>query len=117
MGQNSLFFDKFTVELAWKLFLKKEDFFLDSPFINPLLEKKLPQGMPPTLVVSAELDMLRDRCIAYAEFLKKQGINSQINNYKDTVHGFANLEILLDSPQALACAEDISVWMHKRLGK
>lgn len=114
MAQSSLFYDKQTLSFVWKLFLKESEFSLDSPIVNPLKKESLPAGMPPTLIVTAEKDMLRDRCIAYAELLRKNGVDSQVNNYKDVVHGFASSEVLMESPQAMACMEDVSVWMHKR---
>lgn len=115
LADTSYFYDKSTLNLVWKLFLDEEEFSLDHPAINPLIEIDIPQKMPPTLLITAEHDMLRDRAMAYSVLLKKWGIDSQVNDYKDVVHGFASAEPLLNTPQAESCAEDISMWIHRHI--
>jgi acetyl esterase len=44
--------------------------------------------MPPTLVVSAELDTLRDEGEPYAELLKRAGVKAQWIRFGDAPHGF-----------------------------
>ncbi|KAH0470186.1 hypothetical protein IEQ34_001744 [Dendrobium chrysotoxum] len=68
--------------------------------------------MPPTLTVVAEHDWMRDRAIAYSEELRKVNVDAPGLEYKDTVHEFATLDMLLKTPQAQACAEDIAIWSH-----
>ena len=34
-------------------------------------------------------------------------------DYKNVVHEFATLVVLLKTPQAQACAEDIAIWVKK----
>ncbi|KAK6930885.1 Alpha/beta hydrolase fold-3 [Dillenia turbinata] len=112
---NSYFYDKSTCMLAWKLFLPEEEFDLDHPAANPLNRgRETPfKYMPPTLTVVAEHDWMRDRAIAYSEELRKFNIDAPVLEYKDAVHEFATLDILLKTPQALACAEDIAIWVKK----
>uniref|UniRef100_A0A9I9D8I0 Alpha/beta hydrolase fold-3 domain-containing protein n=1 Tax=Cucumis melo TaxID=3656 RepID=A0A9I9D8I0_CUCME len=110
---NSYFYDKAMCLLAWKLFLPEEKFSLDHPAANPLVSGR--EGpplklMPPTLTVVAELDWMRDRAIAYSEELRKVNVDAPVLDYKDAVHEFATLDILLKTPQAQACAEDIAIW-------
>ncbi|KAM0987634.1 hypothetical protein ACFX13_011924 [Malus domestica] len=113
---NSYLFDKATCMLAWKLFQTEEEFDLDHPAGNPLM----PAGrgpplktMPPTLTVVAQHDWMRDRGIAYSEELRKANVDAPLLDYKDTVHEFATLDVLLETPQAKACAEDITIWVKK----
>ncbi|KAH9603330.1 hypothetical protein KSS87_001378 [Heliosperma pusillum] len=112
---NSYFYDKPMCVLAWKLFLPEEEFNLDHQAANPLVPNRGPplKLMPPTLTVVAEHDWMRDRAIAYAEELRKVNVDAPVLEYKDAVHEFATLDMLLKTPQALACAEDISIWVKK----
>ncbi|CAI9111513.1 OLC1v1011756C1 [Oldenlandia corymbosa var. corymbosa] len=112
---NSYFYDKSMCLLAWKLFLPEEEFNLDHPAANPLIPGRGPplKQMPPTLTVVAEHDWMRDRAIAYSQELRKVNVDAPVYEYKDAVHEFATLGILLGSPQAQACAEDISIWVKK----
>ncbi|KAL2529045.1 putative carboxylesterase 16 [Forsythia ovata] len=113
---NSYFYDKAMSILAWKLFLSEEEFNLDHPAANPLVADR--EGpplklMPPTLTVVAEHDWMRDRAIAYSEELRKVNVDAPVLDYKDAVHEFATLDMLLKTPQAQACAEDIAIWVKK----
>lgn len=112
---NSYFYDKAMCMLAWKLFLPEEDFSLDHPAANPLVPGRGPplKVMPPTLTVVAEHDWMRDRAIAYSEELRKVNVDAPVLEYKDAVHEFATLDMLLKTPQAQACAEDIAIWVKK----
>ncbi|XVF13965.1 hypothetical protein REPUB_Repub09cG0015300 [Reevesia pubescens] len=112
---NSYFYDKAMCLLAWKLFLPEEEFSLDHPAANPLIPDKGPplKLMPPTLTVVAEHDWMRDRAIAYSEALRKVNVDAPVLEYKDAVHEFATLDMLLKTPQAQACAEDIAIWVKK----
>ncbi|KAG0498878.1 hypothetical protein HPP92_003569 [Vanilla planifolia] len=112
---NSYFYDKAMCILAWKLFLPEHEFNLDHPAANPLVPGRGPplKCMPPTLTVVAEHDWMRDRAIAYSEELRKVNVDAPVLEYKDAVHEFATLDILLKTPQAVACAEDIAIWVKK----
>lgn len=112
---NSYFYDKAMCILAWKLFLPEEDYSLDHLAANPLLPNRSPplKLMPPTLTIVAEHDWMRDRAIAYSEELRKVNVDAPVLEYKDAVHEFATLDMLQKTPQALACAEDISIWVKK----
>ncbi|WOG96402.1 hypothetical protein DCAR_0415737 [Daucus carota subsp. sativus] len=112
---NSYFYDKPMCILAWKLFLPEEEFSLDHPAANPLVPDRGPplKRMPPTLTVVAEHDWMRDRAIAYSEELRKVNVDAPVLEYKDAVHEFATLDMLLKTPQAQACAEDIAIWVKK----
>lgn len=112
---NSYFYDKQMCILAWKLFLPEKEFNLDHPAANPLVPGRGPplKCMPPTLTVVAEHDWMKDRAIAYSEALRKVNVDAPVLEYKDTVHEFATLDILLKTPQAQACAEDVAIWVKK----
>ena len=115
LGNNSLFFDHKTIRLAFRLFLPKDEFSLDHPAVNPLIKGECPPGMPPTLTITAEHDMTKDRTIAYNVFLRRLGVEAQNLDYKDAAHGFASMEVLMNSREAEGCAEDIAIWVHKHI--
>lgn len=112
---NSYFYDKATCLLAWKLFLPEGDYSLDHVAANPLIPGREPplKLMPPTLTIVAELDWMKDRAIAYSEALRKVNIDAPVLEYKDAVHEFATLDILVKSRQAEVCAEDMAIWIKK----
>ncbi|CAN4079152.1 unnamed protein product [Withania somnifera] len=114
---NSYFYDKAMCILAWKLFLPEGEFDLDHPAANPLIAERGPplKRMPPTLTIVAEHDWMRDRAIAYSEELRKVNVDAPVLEYKDAVHEFATLDMLLKTPQAQACAEDIAIWVKKHI--
>ncbi|XP_039120881.1 probable carboxylesterase 16 [Dioscorea cayenensis subsp. rotundata] len=116
---NSYFYDKSMCLLAWRLFLPEYEFDLDHPAANPLVPGRGPplKCMPPTLTVVAEHDWMRDRAIAYSEELRKVNLDSPVLEYKDSVHEFATLDMLLTSPQAQACADDIAIWVKKYISQ
>lgn len=112
---NSYFYDKATSVFAWKLFLPEKEIDLDHPAANPLFPKRETplKNMPPTLTIVAEHDWMRDRAIAYSEELRRVNVDAPLYDYKDAVHEFATLDVLLKTPQAMACAEDIAIWVKK----
>ncbi|XP_062110554.1 probable carboxylesterase 11 [Humulus lupulus] len=112
---NSYFYDKAMCSMAWKLFLPEKEFDLDHPAANPLVSgRELDlKRMTPTLTVVAEHDLMRDRATAYSEELRRANVDAPVLEYKDAVHDFATLEVLLHTPQALACADDIAIWIKK----
>lgn len=56
------------------------------PYVSPLLEGRL-EGLPPTLVVTALFDPLRDQGEAYARRLEAAGVPVTLHR-EDALHGF-----------------------------
>ncbi|XP_034324461.1 ethyl acetate hydrolase isoform X2 [Magallana gigas] len=63
---------------------------ITNPKASAILQKKF-SGLPPALIILAELDQNRDQGYAYHEKLKEAGVKSQIFTVKGVTHGFFHL--------------------------
>lgn len=77
-------------EMEWfreNYFARPED--RSDPRASPILAPDL-TGLPPTHVVTAGFDPLRDEGEAYAERLREAGVATTLHREPDLVHGFIN---------------------------
>lgn len=65
---------------------------------SPLVKSQ--KGMPPTLVVTASLDPIRDQGRAYAAATIEAGVPTVFREAKGNIHGFINLRKAVPSSQA-----------------
>lgn len=68
------------------------------PMAYPIHGEKA--GSPPTLLVTASLDPLRDQGRRYAAALAAQGVECHFMEMKGSIHGFVNLRKAVPSAQA-----------------
>ncbi|HZK06020.1 MAG TPA: alpha/beta hydrolase [Actinomycetaceae bacterium] len=61
-----------------------------SPYIAPLAADDL-SGLPRTLVITAEMDLLRDEGEAFGLALRAAGTPARVERIDDTIHGFITL--------------------------
>lgn len=72
------------------------------PQVSPLLAQDF-SNLPPALIITAELDPLRDEGQAYGDRLKTAGVPVEMSCYPGTIHAFVNLAgILSQGREALA---------------
>ena len=62
---------------------------LSDPLLSPLLADDV-SFMPPTFVLTAEYDPLRDEGKLFADKLKQQGVRCNYKCYEGMIHGFLN---------------------------
>jgi acetyl esterase len=63
------------------------------------------EGFPPTLVVTGELDILRDEGEAFARKLTEAGVETTAVRFLGAIHDFMMLEALADTPAARGCID------------
>lgn len=66
-------------------YIKEEE--MTSPRCSVIRQKEF-HYLPPTIIIVAELDPLRDGCHAYYDVLKKAGVDVEITTVKGVPHGF-----------------------------
>jgi len=76
---------------------------LNDPHLSPIRAKDL-SGMPPTIVVTAGYDILRDQGRALADRLKAEGVPVIYRNYGSLTHGFMQHSGTIDDAET-ACVE------------
>lgn len=73
------------------------------------------QGLPDTLVITAEADVLRDEGEAYARKLSDAGVRTTCTRYIGTVHDFVMLNALADTPAARGAIGQASTALRSAL--
>lgn len=71
------------VKKTWEIYLNGQE------YISPLEEKDL-SVLPPTYIETAEFDCLHDEAIMFADRLKEANVPVEVNETKQTMHGFDN---------------------------
>jgi acetyl esterase len=79
-----------------------------SPDASPLLADDL-AGLPPALLLVAELDPLRDEVIAYARRLVREGVEVTVDRYDTMAHGFFPLVGALEMSRAAVRSVAVAV--------
>lgn len=82
----------------------------DEPYLVPLATENL-AGLPPTLILTAEFDPLRDEGIAYAKRLADAGVRVDHIHAADQMHGFLLLSRAV--PKAGALTDRIGDWLAR----
>jgi acetyl esterase/lipase len=73
------------------------------------------RGLPPTLIQTAENDVLRDEGEAYARLLDKAGVDVTCVRYNGAIHDFALLNALRDVPSTDAALRQAAAELARHL--
>jgi acetyl esterase len=92
--------DRASMRLAWETFVP-DPALRFSPDVAPLAVADL-AGLPPTLVITAEYDALRDEGADYADALVAAGVAVVHTRYMGVNHGFARRLATIDAARAAA---------------
>ena len=71
-------------------------------------------GQPPAMIVTAGFDPLRDEGHAYAEALRRAGVDVVYREFPGQIHAFVSLTKAI--PQGMTCTLEIAEYLRKRLG-
>jgi acetyl esterase len=86
------------------------------PTVSPLqASTEQLKGLPPTLIINGELDVLRDEGEAYAHKLMEAGVVVTAVRYHGTIHDFVMLNPITKTPAARAAVEQASQILKKVL--
>ena len=80
----------------------------DNPRVSPLFEPDL-SGLPPTLVITAECDPLRDEGERYADAIRAAGGDATSRRYLGMIHGFFQMTGLVAA--AHEAQTDMANWI------
>ena len=85
----------------WTNYLDNKTTNIKDPLVSPLQASiEQLQGLPPTLVITDENDVLRDEGEAYAHKLMEAGVPVASVRYLGTIHDFMMLNALANTPAA-----------------
>ena len=71
----------------------------DEPYASPLRAETL-AGLPPTLIVTAGYDPLRDEAESYGARLEQAGVPAEVRRYDGMIHGFFTLAGVVEAAPA-----------------
>jgi len=73
------------------------------------------EGLPPTLVITAEADVLRDEGEAYALLLRRAGVAVTTVRYCGIIHDFVMLNALRNTNAAKGAIKQAATELHSAL--
>jgi acetyl esterase len=90
------------IRWLWEQYVRDPNGSVEITAAPLLAETEQLSGLPPALVVTAEVDVLRDEGERYASRLRQAGVEVLATRYLGTVHGFCHLEALRETSAARA---------------
>ncbi|HEY3598217.1 MAG TPA: alpha/beta hydrolase [Paraburkholderia sp.] len=114
---NNRFLSREFMKYGWDRYAPTEEE-RENPYVSPLRASLAHlHGLPPTLVVTEENDVLRDEGEAYAHRLQDAGVPTVFVRYNGTIHDFGLLNGLVDLPTTQAALHQIAGSIREHIGK
>ncbi|HSF00027.1 MAG TPA: alpha/beta hydrolase [Nitrososphaeraceae archaeon] len=106
--QDGYFLTREAMKWFWDNYLSN-DTNRKEPTVSPLQasDEQL-GGLPPTLIIVGENDVLRDEGEAYAHKLMQAGVTTTATRYLGTIHDFVMLNAITDTPAARGAIDQAS---------
>jgi len=83
-----------------------------NPYAAPMRANTL-RGLPSTLVITAECDILRDEAEAYAKRLASEGTAARVSRYDGMIHGFVHFRRVF--PEGRRALREAIEWLRQVL--
>ncbi|MBS7662069.1 alpha/beta hydrolase [Pseudomonas lalucatii] len=97
------FLSRAQMQWFWQQYLERAEQ-RDDPLASPLLAEDL-SGLPPTTLITAEFDPLRDEGEALAQRLQQAGVACRLQRYDGMIHGFVSMAPFVErAGEALSAA-------------
>ncbi|HEX7818280.1 MAG TPA: alpha/beta hydrolase, partial [Nitrososphaeraceae archaeon] len=115
--QEGYFLTREAMKWFWDNYLSN-DTDRKEPTVSPL-QASVEQlsGLPPTLIIVGENDVLRDEGEAYAHKLMQAGVITTATRYLGTIHDFVMLNAITDTPASRGAIGQASHTLRKVLSK
>ncbi|TYB70247.1 alpha/beta hydrolase [Nonomuraea sp. PA05] len=101
---------------CWDQYLPDEDVGAESTASPLRATRRELAGLPPTLVITAEADVLRDEGEAYAVRLRSAGVPVAAVRYQGVIHGFLTLNALRGTHSAQEAIDQAGRFLARALG-
>jgi acetyl esterase/lipase len=114
---NGRFLSRDFMKYGWDRYATDEKT-RNNPYVSPLRASKDElMGLPPTLVITAENDPLRDEGEAYARKLKEAGVDVTAVRFNGTIHDFVLLNALRHLPTTESAIRLASEGIRNHIGQ
>lgn len=114
---NNRFLSRSFMKYGWDRYAPTEKE-RENPYVSPLRASTAElQGLPPTLVITEENDVLRDEGEAYAHRLQDAGVPTVFVRYNGTIHDFGLLNGLVDLPATESAIRQVADSIREHIGR